>query len=616
MPVFSAPYVGLPDPEKRTVETMETPLNQITSPERRNKSWYKKLSFSSRSIGKSGRSSRTSTGLAEAQARSEEEYLLNKPLPPLPQPPYFEYMFADAGLKAMMSNESLKSTLAAHSNAQGNRVPSAALEFLIMICIATTQLEGNHNQPTAHNPPEGNFILESPELAQFAFAHAGVDVTTKDMIDNHFAALGTGLEGHLHIDIEEELEKEKASESFFGGIQAREGPTAYHAPVVDEDGFADRREGLEDWPQLWAQDKETLDDYVIPGSESLSMQLSKTADHEDNGDNGVKPILQPKSQKKKAKAHFREYPDSYYNADGTVNDPEFQPVQPVQPPRPLTIRKKVKKRNARDSFVTRSTPDEPKTDDHDIHLLSTKKIRVAEKLVDQDVNSSSRVVSVCGSISNSSSTTLSCHDEDDRSRNSASTAPTDVDDDDSSEAALALKRKRLTTDLTGYPGQFESYEANYLHVRVRRSSNYGDPVPFTMGDPLHPNNEFTHTNFVQDPTYPSTNYTKADLEVLPVRRRALDHAERCAAHAASLVSVRSAVEETLRREVHRECAAARLEGVSVGQYRYYQGFMSVEDYVAARICVCWGFCWCSKLCTLYGDVLCPCSEWIGVHGDD
>ncbi|OQU94437.1 hypothetical protein CLAIMM_00794 isoform 1 [Cladophialophora immunda] len=360
MPVFSAPYVGLPDPEKRTVESMEPPMTQITSPERRNKSWYKKLSLSSRSIGRSDRSSRTSTGLLESQARSEQEYLLlNKPLPPLPQPPYFEYMFADAGLKAMMSNESMRSTFEAHGNAQ-----------------ATIQRDTNHVQITIPSPSNGGFILDTPDIAQFAFAQAGVDVTTKDVIDSHFAALGTGLEGHLHIDMNEELEKERATESFFGGVEAREGPSPDHIPVVDEDGFADRREGLEDWPQLWAPDKETLADYEIPGSENFSAQLGKTPNHDDNDSD--KPILQPKSQKNKVKAALQDpsLPDSFYAADGTITDPA---VQPVQRPRPLTIRKRgesmellsdlkilrhspVKKRNARDSFVTRSTGNEPKPD--------------------------------------------------------------------------------------------------------------------------------------------------------------------------------------------------------------------------------------------------------------
>ncbi|EXJ75016.1 uncharacterized protein A1O5_01712 [Cladophialophora psammophila CBS 110553] len=578
MPGFSAPYMGLPDPEKRPVESMETSVSQPATPERRSRSWYKKLGFRASGTDVSGRYSLTSMDL-KSEARSKEAYL-NKPLPALPQPPYFEYLFADAGLKAMKSKESMKSSFEANSNAQA----------------------------TTSNGPDGGYILDTPDITQFAFAHAGVDVTTKDIVDNHFASLGTSLEGYLNIDINEELEREKATESFFGGVEAREGPSPNHVPVVDEDGFDDRREGLEDWPQLWQLDKETLTDYEIPGSENFSIQFTETPAHYNDSD---KPILKPRSQKTKEQARLQDpsFPDSYHTTGRTIN---ALAVQPVQAPRPLTIRKKAKKRNARDSFVTKSTASDPNPDDHNIHLLFTKKIRVAAKLVDEDVNSS-RAVSVCGSISDDSSSALPLNGR--TSSSSSATELTDVDDD-SSHAALALKRKRLTAGLTGYPGQFESYEADYLRVRATRSSTLGAPTPFTMGDPLHPNNEFTHTNFVADPTYPSKNYTKADLDALPVRALALTHAEGCAAHAAAVSAMRTDIEETLRREVHRECAAARLEGVSVGQYRYYQGFMSLEEYVAARICVCWDFCWCSKLCTIYADVLCPCSEWIGVHGDD
>lgn len=104
------------------------------------------------------------------------------------------------------------------------------------------------------------------------------------------------------------------------------------------------------------------------------------------------------------------------------------------------------------------------------------------------------------------------------------------------------------------------------------------------------------------------------LGQLPVRSMALTHAEHESSLAARLLT-RTGSEENLRREAHRECAAARLEGVAVGQYRYYQGHMSLEEYKAARMCVCWDSCWCTKLCTIYGDVLCPCTEWLALHKD-
>jgi hypothetical protein len=259
--------------------------------------------------------------------------------------------------------------------------------------------------------------------------------------------------------------------------------------------------------------------------------------------------------------------------------------------------------------------------DYNINLLPTKKIRVTETVVDQDINSPSRAVSVCGSISSPSSVDLTSPNTAtssnvDINTNNTDTDITDADDDEEDTASLlSLKHKRLTTSLTGYPGQFESYEAEYLSVRATLAA----PELFTTGDAGHPNGLFTHTNFVGDPTFPAREYTPAMLAALPVRDLALKHAETATqSYACShrVSALRTPTQEMLRREIHRECAAARLEGVSAGEYRYYQGFMSLEEYLPARVCVCWGFCWCSKLCGRYADVLCPCSEWIAVHGDD
>lgn len=70
---------------------------------------------------------------------------------------------------------------------------------------------------------------------------------------------------------------------------------------------------------------------------------------------------------------------------------------------------------------------------------------------------------------------------------------------------------------------------------------------------------------------------------------------------------RTSEDEDLRREAHRECAAAQLEGVPVGYYRHFAGHMTVEEYVEAKMCVCWAQCPCSKLCTRSGDLACPCA---------
>ncbi|OCT44757.1 hypothetical protein CLCR_05575 [Cladophialophora carrionii] len=625
---YSAPYIGLPDPEKKRVGDMESQATQLSIAERRGKSWYKKLSLSIRGNGKSTRSS-TIPENPTSPAKFKEDYL-NKPLPALPspeQPPYFEYMFAVAGMRKKKSTESLKSSVETDSNTQ-----------------ESTRSEHSENRATNSNGSAESYGLNGSEVTQFAFAQAGVNVSTKDAIDNHFAALGTSLQGVLDLaNLADDLEREKATEAFFGGVEVKEAPSPDHVPVVDEEGFVNRREGLEDWPQLWRHDKETLTKSTVQGSENLAVQHSDTpTEHKVNG---AKHILQPKSQKNKVRLQDPSFPDSYPTVSSIITVPAVQSVQsPVRAPGPLTIRKKnesphnshtgriskktrANKRHARDSFVTKSTINQPKSDDdYNINLLPTKKIRVTETLADQDLSSPSRAVSVCGSISCPSSIDLTDPNTPNTSDIDTTTTNTDIDtdtditdaeDDGHSDTAsvLSLKHKRLTTSLTGYPGQFESYEAEYLSVRATLAC----PELFTTGDSGHPNGLFTHTNFVADPTYPHREYTAAMLAALPVRDLALSHAETSTqsyACSAPVSALRTPTQEMLRREIHRECAAARLEGVSVGEYRYYQGFMSLEEYLAARVCVCWAFCWCSKLCGRYADVLCPCSGWIELHGDD
>jgi hypothetical protein len=167
--------------------------------------------------------------------------------------------------------------------------------------------------------------------------------------------------------------------------------------------------------------------------------------------------------------------------------------------------------------------------------------------------------------------------------------------------------KRTSPTLTSFPGQFSSFEAPYLGRKKARHSQKKAVETFAFGHILHPNNIYTHSNFIADPDADTLDYTKKMLDRLPVRTIAWEHATSMSNRAAKVLT-RTPSEENLRREAHLECAGARLEGVAVGEYRYYQGHMSVEEYVAANMCVCWAACYCSKLCTRFGDVLCPCSS--------
>ena len=109
-------YIGMPDPEKKDLPTMERADTQQTLAERRGNTWYKKFSLNLKNRGKSISSSMISTSTSPpSPAKGIQEYLNNKPLPPTPMPtpqlsPYFEYMFADAGMKKKKSDESMSSS--------------------------------------------------------------------------------------------------------------------------------------------------------------------------------------------------------------------------------------------------------------------------------------------------------------------------------------------------------------------------------------------------------------------------------------------------------------------------------------------------------------------------
>lgn len=138
---------------------------------------------------------------------------------------------------------------------------------------------------------------------------------------------------------------------------------------------------------------------------------------------------------------------------------------------------------------------------------------------------------------------------------------------------------------------------------------------FTFGDRLHPNYLYTHTAFVPDPSYldPEFHNLRNYRPTIAALQLASDMTE----HAASdgVATHRSPSQENLRRESHIECSSARLEGVSVGQYRYYQGHLNIEEYKEAHMCICWDWCACSKMCTRFGDLICPCSKDIVIHND-
>ncbi|KIX08422.1 uncharacterized protein Z518_03078 [Rhinocladiella mackenziei CBS 650.93] len=492
------------DSERIAIDDMKNMINQVVPPKDRGTSWYRKAMATIDKpivkgkfcrIGKFGPSQNMQKNYLTSKVgvNIAEEYL-NKPLPPLPQSPYFEYMFADAGIES--------------------------------------------KKPSAQSSDDDHGGL-GELAAQFAITPSGVDISTK------------------------------ATQAFYNNFKAAGSPTSFYGNVQQR-----------------------------PGSELIQCEFSYGQTHPKQN-----VILAPKSQKSKAGKTNGFFPSSTFQQMVTAPAVKYPSSDTIQRGASNDNASKlcshmfpVTKRSARDSFVTMSTPNGSNGSPYllfpyyKINLLSTKKIRVALQQIDQDVEPM-RAVSIYSIPSTPTYSVITI----------------DSDDDD---VIFVSERKLPRAALTGYSGQFESYETEILLPHARSHS----PCPFTTGDPLHANNEFTHINFIPCPIWPATDYTRDNLSGLPGLTATLIYAEKESQRAAQRLTCTPS-EENLRREVHLECASARLEGVAVGQYRYYQGHMSLEEYKAARMCICWDFCWCSKLCTIYADVKCPCSKWIVLHKD-
>ena len=174
----------------------------------------------------------------------------------------------------------------------------------------------------------------------------------------------------------------------------------------------------------------------------------------------------------------------------------------------------------------------------------------------------------------------------------------------------------LTANYKAYPGQFVGPAMNMISAKTKMGAMKKLKAT-TFGDRLNANGVIVHQNCYAAPVTPIWNYEPETLSRHSSLFHALEDLDGCLELAASepVAMLRMPSEENLRREAHLELANARLEGASVGQYRYYQGHLSVEEYVSKGMCVCWSPCACSRVCSRYGDVMCPCGGDLELEGD-
>jgi hypothetical protein len=133
-------------------------------------------------------------------------------------------------------------------------------------------------------------------------------------------------------------------------------------------------------------------------------------------------------------------------------------------------------------------------------------------------------------------------------------------------------------------------------------------VAVYMGQALHLNNLILHKDIRVCPNFEDTEYTPTSAPTDSDIGRCISYANEKADEAAD--TARTTAEEFLRKEAHRECSTARLQGEVVGLYRYFEGHLTVEEYHERKMCICWQLCECSKLCTRFADLICPCADKI------
>jgi hypothetical protein len=432
----------------------------------------------------------------------------------------------------------------------------------------------------------------------------------------------------------EEAEITDATAGFYGGFDVEESPSPYHAPLIDEDaGFGDIRDGCERFPEQWT-DSDTQAKLVAPykltGLQTFSEDLELPADK------SVKSILKPVSQIAKAAKtcdmgfgyiHRATFVPQLTALSGfsdeviaKLNGKQLQFHLPV-----AADSRTGTKRTAPDSIATNENWDGmsplPTTTRLPLTLLDStydgdeeddfeepqfvKKVRLSDdNTMDVDV------------IYAPMPSTLTVPNL----KHKTSTR--------SITQSLLHEHVDFSPVIDGYPGQFKAllppskifhrkslppfHTSTTLITSPAKAMCGGVPKKVTFGDEGHANGLFHHTRFQGGGNTPYSKYS-LDFNIMgPTGDDKLLKTIQIADknHYIAADTKRTVEQDALRRETHFECSFARLENVTVGEYRYYHGNSSIEDYNEGGLCVCWKECFCSDMCSKYADMLCLCAKYL------
>jgi hypothetical protein len=194
-------------------------------------------------------------------------------------------------------------------------------------------------------------------------------------------------------------------------------------------------------------------------------------------------------------------------------------------------------------------------------------------------------------------------------------------------SSLLNKDVDFAPTVDGYPGQFKALRApskvtsgmsslclTTFTILTTHPAKFIIPQRehrVTFGNEMHANGLFHNNRFQAGGNTSFNEYSLVfSQSTVPSANGPLGKALRIAEEKSEVAGdmMRTAEEEALRRETHFECSFARLQGVSVGEFRYFHGHSGIAEYSKGGFCVCWGECFCTAVCTKYADMVCPCAK--------
>jgi len=513
----------------------------------------------------------------------------------------------DADLQIKTAGLLVPSLVTSNHSTEGALVPSFRGEIETASTPKLTQDDSDEEIVPVVDPG----LDASPSSLHF-FSQAGVHITTRDLQNDFVAAQVTSLAGsYLDIDQISQIEKDRVTSEFFGlskswaassSLDAASPTGTVHVQKKKQrdSANADQKyllpaiyDDLADEDYYLGRDTNAHSDpYFNPKSRTLSEETPRT-------DNNMLPaplryqLHRPSKAQRKDDFNINGFSqrDSTSTIGGISLNQLFIPRY-EQPVRHLVT-------ETTNTFVDFTVANPPFRNSalmqRRIEKLDPTKKRKADNHESTSTSNSKRArltfpsKHVCQ---------INAH-----ASHLSSVQSTPSTEAPSTSSTSNLISHHLTSPmpqaLAGFTGQFA------LHIPTQ-------PSPFrttqrVFGSPTHPNGLITNTRFIPDSRPTTFDLTENNINHDASHLAITHHAEQQSVHAAGLHVIRTTEENDLRREAHRECTSARLEGIPVGYYRYFLGHMTVEEYIEAGLCVCWEGCFCNKFCTRFGDLKCPCT---------